>query len=681
MHWLLLFVIVIFKGESILSLNKWFFKRGTSITAKVVCDSVSEQGVRLTTFEIEYPRIVMSEFNTHRCLVGDTLLSFDLPSGIENGGRKKYNMTMKDFHDKWHTGSKPRKSKPFKTADLSVIKGDEVYTCKQLSQLLNLSVSNLRTLCRKGKLESINSEGKLRSEDYKILGKVFIEYRENQEDNVFSVKNRLKNMKLRFYNTDTGRIENTTITDIWSNGVERVFELKVEGSNLRGTGNHPILTQRGWVQLKDVTLDDFVYTSKKSVSEDNRKDPKRFQNIDGMWRCQWQRDFKRKYVEDFGSVCSSCGVTSELDVHHIIPVYKNPSLAFDETNVVCICKSCHDYAHREQGWQTDNYAELIGVLTKVVSVEDTGEYEEVYDLTVEHEQHNFLANDIVVHNCVSKNSSSSRAIPVSKMLEHTKKVNLKPVYFGSKQSGMQAGDELVGEDLQYAKSTWESALHSMVHSAKILDGCGVAKEVCNRLVEPFQLVKVVCTATDWDNFFNLRLHPDADPNICMLAYKMYKAMEESNPIKLKVGEYHLPYVNVGWNGKGEMCYFDEDFNSVELEQAIRLSAASCASVSYRTEGMTLEKADKIFDMLIKAEVIHASPFEHLATPVKPKYNELGYIRVNCSEPESWEVGVTHTNKQGELCSGNLRGWIQYRHLLPSNTCWEFNFDERMNLFS
>lgn len=301
--------------------------------------------------------------------------------------------------------------------------------------------------------------------------------------------------------------------------------------------------------------------------------------------------------------------------------------------------------------------------------------------TFEIEYPRIVMSEFNTHRAVSKNSSSSRAIPVSKMLEHTKNINLKPIYFGSKKSGMQAGDELVGEDLQYAKSTWESALHSMVHSAKILDECGIAKEVCNRLVEPFQLVKVVCTATDWENFFNLRLHPDADPNICMLAYKMYQAMEESKPYELKEGEYHLPYVNVGWNGKGEMCYFDEDFNSVELEQAIRLSAASCASVSYRTEGMTLEKADKIFDMLIKAEVVHSSPLEHCATPVKPKFNELGKVRVNCSEPQSWEDGVTHMNKQGELCSGNLRGWVQYRHLLPNNTNWKFDFEQRMELFN
>ena len=78
--------------------------------------------------------------------------------------------------------------------------------------------------------------------------------------------------------------------------------------------------------------------------------------------------------------------------------------------------------------------------------------------TFEIEYPRIVMSEFNTMRAISKNSSSSRAIPVSKMLEHTKNVNLKPIYFGSKKSGMQAGDELVGEDLQYAKSTWESAI-------------------------------------------------------------------------------------------------------------------------------------------------------------------------------------------------------------------------------
>ena len=312
--------------------------------------------------------------------------------------------------------------------------------------------------------------------------------------------------------------------------------------------------------------------------------------------------------------------------------------------------------------------------------------------TFEIEYPRIVMSEFNTMRAISKNSSSSRAIPVSKMLEHTQNINLKPIYFGSKKSGMQAGDELDGNDLINAKLFWEAALFDAITWATELDELGVAKEVCNRLVEPFQLVKVVCTATDWDNFFNLRLHPDSDPNICMLAYKMYEAMQESKPIKLKAGEWHLPYVDSCYEidqntqEKGDKLeyyvgeLYTKGFKYISLEQAIKLSAASCASVSYRTEGMTLEKADKIFDMLIKAEVVHSSPLEHCATPVKPKFSELGKVRVNCSEPQSWEEGITHMNKQGQLCSGNLRGYVQYRHLLPNNTNWKFDYNERMELF-
>lgn len=315
--------------------------------------------------------------------------------------------------------------------------------------------------------------------------------------------------------------------------------------------------------------------------------------------------------------------------------------------------------------------------------------------TFEIEYPRIVMSEFNAMRAISKNSSSSRAIPVSKMLEHTKQINLKPIYFGAKQSGMQAGDELVGEDLQYAQDVWEGALKSAVGQAELLDDCGVAKEVTNRLVEPFQLVKVVCTATDWANFFNLRLHPDADPNICMLAYKMYEAMQDSEPVELKAGEWHLPFVDklldenlnlISYGVSHEDDTYGTMHNPVTLEQAIKLSAACCASVSYRTEGMTLEKAEKIFDMLVKAEVIHASPFEHLATPVSKEveiensdYLTVGFIN-KARDPNTWQYGITHMNRQGQLCSGNLRGWVQYRHLLTNNTSWEFDFQERMKLF-
>ena len=308
--------------------------------------------------------------------------------------------------------------------------------------------------------------------------------------------------------------------------------------------------------------------------------------------------------------------------------------------------------------------------------------------TFEIEYPRFIHGELMTHRVLSKNSSSSRAIPIQKMLDQIENNMAVPIYWGKNKSGMQAVEEVSKQSIRSAIDQWGFAYADVKHVVGRMLELGLHKQVPNRLTEPFQMMKVVITGTDWDNFFNLRIHPDAQPEICMLAYKMYRAMEKSEPYELKAGQWHLPYCFVSYQGDYDlysMFYYNEEVEHtcehvMTLEEAIKYSAASCASVSYRTENMTLEKADKIFDMLIKAEVIHSSPFEHLATPVKPKYNELGYVRVNCSEPDSWEDGITHVNKQGELCSGNLRGFIQYRHLLPNNTSWKFDYNERMKLF-
>ena len=322
--------------------------------------------------------------------------------------------------------------------------------------------------------------------------------------------------------------------------------------------------------------------------------------------------------------------------------------------------------------------------------------------TFEIEYPRFIHSEVMTHRNLSKNSSSSRAIPITKMLEQIESNMAIPLYWGKAKSGMQATEEVDIDDVWWYEEKWKFAFDEVSYRIEQLSDNvegkkgfmpPLHKQVPNRLSEPFQMMKVVITGTDWENFFNLRIHPDAQPEICMLAYKMHEAMQESKPVTLKAGEWHLPYVDSCYEidqntqeKEGELKYYvgelyTKGFKYISLEDAIKLSAASCASVSYRTEGMTLEKADKIFDMLIKAEVIHSSPFEHLATPVKPKFNELGKVRVNCSEPQSWEDGITHMNKQGQLCSGNLRGFIQYRHLLPNNTNWKFDFEERIKLFN
>lgn len=302
--------------------------------------------------------------------------------------------------------------------------------------------------------------------------------------------------------------------------------------------------------------------------------------------------------------------------------------------------------------------------------------------------------EILTHRMLSKNCSSSRAIPINRMLGYIEDNMALPVYLGRNKSGMQAVEEI--EDKEPALSVWRDSFYQVEDSVNKLLDLKVHKQIANRLTESYQMMKVVISATDWENFWNLRLHKDAQPEFLLLVYKMFKAMGQSTPTLLRAGEWHLPYVEICQGEAVEDTYYfyyenDESGTRADgqqyevrmtLEEAKQRSAASCASVSYRTEALTEKSIENIFNMLIKAEVVHSSPLEHQATPMKPSWWTMsGFEDTNLvDDVETWEEGITHMRRTGDLCSGNLTGFIQYRHLLENNTCWDFDFDERYGDF-
>ena len=257
----------------------------------------------------------------------------------------------------------------------------------------------------------------------------------------------------------------------------------------------------------------------------------------------------------------------------------------------------------------------------------------------------FIHSEFMTHRQFSRNASSSRAIPVEKMLRQVQETPALPIHWGRNQPGMQAREEIDDYSKKYAVIEWKSAANKVVRSVKWLSLMGIHKQVANRLLEPFQHIKVIVTATEWDNFFKLRLHKDAQPEIAQLALRMKEAMEESTPKLLKHGEWHLPYVDFpGPRGK-----------ELSLEKAIKCSVARCARVSYLNHdnsNPSIEKDIDLYNKLLEAE--HMSPFEHQATPMdfaKDTY-EL-----------AWEKGVTHKDRKDNFWSGNFRGFLQYRQLL------------------
>lgn len=278
--------------------------------------------------------------------------------------------------------------------------------------------------------------------------------------------------------------------------------------------------------------------------------------------------------------------------------------------------------------------------------------------TMEIEYPRFILAELNTHRMLSKNSASSRAIPVKTMHEHIRNNTAAPVFWGKNQPGMKAKEELQGSDKSMAEYIWAKARDSAIEFSRDLDDLGSHKQITNRITEPWMLMKTVISGTEWKNFFYLRDHPDAQPEIAELARKMHKAYDESDPCEMQPGEWHLPYIAIArYVHTGELHYFDENFDRISLTNARIISASCCAQVSYRKNDDSLEKAHKIFHQLIESVPAHASPVEHQATPMD--YNW----------PREWQPGTTHIDRNGDLWSGNLRGWIQFRKLIPNEAQW------------
>lgn len=276
--------------------------------------------------------------------------------------------------------------------------------------------------------------------------------------------------------------------------------------------------------------------------------------------------------------------------------------------------------------------------------------------------------ELNTHRKLSRGCASSRAIPVEKRIMAMETDPFVPNAFAANQRGMVAGEALDAESQDEAKADWEGAMHHMSRSARLLASRGVHKQWANRLIEPFSYVEVIITATEWSNFFALRISPHAQPEIREAAEAMKAAMDASTPQPLdpnshwQRGRWHLPLVD------------ERDFRDVEvagqvdantgIPLIVKLSVARCARVSYLThEGKRDIAADfRLHDQLVSNG--HMSPMEHAAEPFSP--NEWRQIR---QVQDSIKIRISNKALARRLSTslefdGNFRGWTQYRKVIP-----------------
>jgi len=238
----------------------------------------------------------------------------------------------------------------------------------------------------------------------------------------------------------------------------------------------------------------------------------------------------------------------------------------------------------------------------------------------------FIQPHINSHRSLSRNAASSRAVPAKKMRSRVIKTPFVPVYFGENKAGMASGEAIKGLRLFVIKRVWLWSRYVACFFHYIGEKAGLHKEILNRLIESWIMTEIVLTGTEWANFLKLRDNQAAQPEIQVVAKQIINIFESNKPTRLKVGEWHLPFVKA-------------EEKSLDLELQKKISAARCARVSYFLfdgKTSTSESDVKLCEKLSSSG--HWSPFEHVA-------QALG-------TPER---------------SGNFVGWKQYRKEFESES--------------
>lgn len=316
----------------------------------------------------------------------------------------------------------------------------------------------------------------------------------------------------------------------------------------------------------------------------------------------------------------------------------------------------------------------------------------------------FVLAEFNTHRMFSRNSASSRAIPLSKQIERLQINPFIPIHWGAAQKGMQAFKEC-NEPLSLPQEThgklqnlrydgsredaWTSLMDQSIEIVQCYEDAGYHKQIPARLLEPWMWHTVIVSSTEWNNYFSLRC-PDensetfnnislydpcfpAQPEIQKAAFLMLKAYEKSSPRQLKEGEWHLPLYGLEFEDDYKKDYKTE----IALPQGftfplpVVVSAGRCARVSYLThEG----KRDVQEDIKLGVEKLstggHWSPWEHQATPMERTEWHTRKALADMYK-NSVDTGVINPPANGLedqfMFSGNFRGWHQARKYFPNES--------------
>lgn len=246
---------------------------------------------------------------------------------------------------------------------------------------------------------------------------------------------------------------------------------------------------------------------------------------------------------------------------------------------------------------------------------------------------------ILTHRAFSRNAASNRAIPTKKLIESATFI---PDEWPQNDKGMSPSETVSVEAATKATILWKNLMEKSVETALALHELGIHKEIANRVLSPFLIIKGLITSTEWQNFIDLRTHKTTQRETRLIAEQIRDYFATSELQDIPRVQYHLPFIK-----QGEEFKTQTDF--------ILVSAARCARVSYLNHDGKTDLSKDIALAIDLLENQHMSPFEHVVLD-NTYTNFILHHRAITVLPK-WES-----------LEANMKGVVQFRKLveIPQN---------------
>lgn len=302
--------------------------------------------------------------------------------------------------------------------------------------------------------------------------------------------------------------------------------------------------------------------------------------------------------------------------------------------------------------------------------------------------------EINTHKMLVSNAASSRAISFNKKVEAVSNDPFVPIAWQKDHKGMQGTKYFEGGIVEHHKSLWVKAKDNAVQLANTMANDvlypdrNLTKQLCNRLLEPFEYIDVVISGTEWEHFFSLRapqynigdgsIHrskkdalkyiqskgidtsvgemfavseldwikcseSQAEIHIQAVAELMWDLYSEYDFKMLEPGEWHIPFIDTIQDSDICLLHYGKITATTNVDalynySKVKVATAICARGSYgKFEGKSVEDDLKLHDRLLSEK--HMSPFSHSAKcPTWDeyyKYSDTKYVGSDKPREVGW----------------------------------------------